>query len=127
IDNGTGNSTQFSMTNLQAATTTALSSNPNPSYLTQPVTYSAAVSSAAPSVVPTGGVQYSFDGVPAGAPVSVGPAGRADLPAARVPALAVGSRTVKAVYLGDVSHSGSQDTGTQTIRQMPTAVAVTSG
>lgn len=116
----------FSMTNAPADTTTVLSINPSPSYLGQTVTYSAVVSSKAPGVIPTGPVEFSFDGNPSVASVPVGPDGKATLPAADVPPLGVGTHPVKAAFQGDTSHNVSQDVESQVVSRMPTTVAVTS-
>ena len=75
-----------------------VSSSPNPSVLTQPVTFSVNVTAVPPATgTPTGTVQFIVDGTNYGPPVSLsgGSASVTDL------GLGAGTHTITAVYLGD--------------------------
>jgi hypothetical protein len=87
----------------KATTTTTLTSGPNPSLVTNPVTFTAAVAPVAPGAgTPTGTVNFSDAGVQVGsAPLAGGIAAFTTL------ALALGPHTVTAVYNGDGNFSSS--------------------
>ena len=104
-------SASFSLTNLQAATNTALTSLPNPSDLTQPVTFTATVTSTGPL---TGTVQFKIDGANSGNPISLS-GGVAKLTTA---ALTAGTHSVSADYSGDANFlpSSATLTGGQIVR-----------
>ncbi len=87
-----------------APSTASVTVMPDPSLVTNPIVFSAAVSGSI-SITPTGAVQFQVDGSPFGAPVSLDSAGNASITA---PAgFAVGAHTVIANYLGDVNFTGS--------------------
>ncbi len=81
------------------STTTGLSSSVNPSAFGQSVTFTAAVTGASP----TGTVQF-FDGAGALGPGAVNGSGVATLSTS---ALAVGTHSITAVYVGDANNTGS--------------------
>ncbi|WP_426571063.1 Ig-like domain repeat protein [Aquihabitans sp. McL0605] len=106
------------------ATTTALTSAPNPSVAFQQVTFTATVSVVAPGVgVPTGDVTFTDGPFTLGtAPVS--PAGVAVLATSSLP---VGSHSVIATYGGDSAMTGSASTvRTQVVNQLPTSTSLAS-
>lgn len=107
-------SASFSLTNLQAATTTAVTSSINPSDLTQSVTFTARVTSTGPL---TGTVQFKIDGSNSGGPVTLS-AGVATLTTA---ALTAGTHSVTADYSGDANFLASTGTltGGQVVRPPP--------
>jgi ELWxxDGT repeat protein len=90
----------------KAATSTALSSSPNPSVSGQGIIFTATVSAVAPSSrTPTGTVDFkegATDLTPGGITLS---GGRAIFVTS---ALAVGSHTITAIYSGNANFSGSQ-------------------
>ncbi|MBI3969036.1 MAG: Ig-like domain repeat protein, partial [Chloroflexi bacterium] len=102
------------------ATTTALTSSLNPSLFGQTVTFTAIVTGTGGT--PTGTVSFLVDGVSIGsAPLS---SGQATLSTS---SLAVGSRSVQAVYSGDATFATSTSaTLTQDVNQMPTTTTLTS-
>ena len=104
----------FSLTNTQAVTTTAITSLPNPSDLTQSVTFTATVTSTGPL---TGTVQFKIDGANFGNPISLN-AGVATLATA---ALTAATHSVSADYSGDANFLPSSGTlaGGQTVRPPP--------
>ena len=112
---GTASSASFSLTNLQAATNTTVTSSSNPSDLTQSVTFTATVTSTG---TPTGTVQFKIDGSNAGSPVSLS-GGVATLTTS---ALTVGTHSVTADYSGDANFIASTGTlsGGQVVRPPPT-------
>ncbi len=123
---GAGQTAKFTMTNQPAPTRTIVTSNPNPSIYRDPVRIEAYVASGSPNLIPTGDVQFSVDGDPAGPPVPVNSFGRSVLPTDQVPVLDVGSRDLGAEYLGDDAHVGSSGSRTQTVNRIPTAVSLAS-
>ncbi|HET6891147.1 MAG TPA: Calx-beta domain-containing protein [Pyrinomonadaceae bacterium] len=112
---GAASSASFSLTNLQAATTTVVTSSSNPSDLTQSVTFTATVTSTG---TPTGTVQFKIDGSNAGSPVSLS-GGVATLTTS---ALTAGIHSVTADYSGDTNFLPSTGTltGGQVVRPPPT-------
>ena len=113
--NGIASSASFSLTNIQAATNTVVTSSSNPSDLTQPVTFRATVTSTG---TPTGTVQFKIDGVNAGGPVTL-VGGVATVTTSE---LTVGTHSVTADYSGDASFLASAGTltGGQVVRTPPT-------
>ncbi|MBI0295058.1 Ig-like domain repeat protein [Streptomyces sp. PRKS01-29] len=109
----------------RAATTTAVSSTPDPSVTGQTVTLTATVSALAPGAgAPTGTVTFSFgDGTPAiTAPLSGGTA-----TATHAYGTATGSPlAVTATYNGGTSFAPSTGTATQTVGKAATTTTVTS-
>jgi len=91
----------------QADSTTALASSLNPSFFGQSVTFTATVSPAAA----TGTVQFSIDGVDAGAAVAL-VAGKATY---TTTSLSAGPHAVLATYGGDATYLTSNATLTQTV------------
>jgi CSLREA domain-containing protein len=124
--NGIASSASFSLTNIQAATNTAVTSSSNPSDLTQAVTFSATVTSTG---TPTGTVQFKIDGVNAGGPVTL----VGGVATVTTSALTVGTHSVTADYGGDASFLASTGTlaGGQVVRTPPTLsindVSITEG
>ncbi|GAA3368941.1 hypothetical protein GCM10017744_086980 [Streptomyces antimycoticus] len=110
---------------LPAATTTTMSSTPQPSIVGQPVTFTATVAPVAPGGgSPTGTVTFDFgDGsAPAAVPVVDGLA-----TAVYAYTSAAGSPyTVTATYGGDRDFTASGDTVTHSVGRASTAMAVTS-
>lgn len=94
---GTGQPTAtFALTNTKAATTTAVTSSPNPSNLNQSVTFSATVSSTAGT--PTGTVQFKDGGTNLGAPQALNGSGVATFSTSSPVA---GVHVITADYSGD--------------------------
>ncbi len=94
----------------QAATTTTVGSNINPSVAGQSVTFTATVSPAAAG----GAVNFSIDGaIVAGGPYAINASGQATYSTA---GLAVGAHPVVAIYAGSPNYAGSSSaTLTQTV------------
>jgi len=82
---------------IQASTTTAVVSNPNPSVLGQPATFSAIITSAGPGT-PTGTAQFVVDGSNSGPPVPL----VGGVATFTTSTLSVGTHAISAVYSGDV-------------------------
>ena len=106
----------------QAATTTELSVDTNPSVFGDSVTFTAAVMGLPYGEVPTGTVQFMIDGVAAGAPVPVA-AGSASLV---VNGLAAGDHEITADYSGSTNYEASSDSLTQTVDRAETSTVVES-
>jgi hypothetical protein len=106
----TGSLTQ-TVNQATTATTTALSSSPNPSVVGQPVTFTATVSPNPPGAgTPTGTVTFSDGGSPIGT-ATLDASGTATI----TPwSLAAGAHTITASYEGDNTFSAS--TGTATVK-----------
>jgi hypothetical protein len=106
-------------------TTTVVTSNRVPTAnLGQTVTFTAAVTAATGTLVPTGTVQFAIDGVPAGAAVTLNALGRATYATAT---LSAGSHTVVATYGGSAIHAASTSAGyAQVVNQATPTVVVTS-
>ncbi|HYV10588.1 MAG TPA: choice-of-anchor Q domain-containing protein [Pyrinomonadaceae bacterium] len=104
----------FSLTNIQAATTTVVTSSSNPSDLTQSVTFTATVTSTGPL---TGTVQFKIDGSNFGNPINLS-SGVATVSTA---ALTAGTHSVSADYSGDANFIASSGTlsGGQIVRPPP--------
>ena len=100
-------------------TTTAVSSNHNPSTYGQSVAFTATVTGNSP----TGTVQFTIDGSNFGSPVTL-VSGSAT--SGSTSTLTVGTHTVTAVYSGDSSNSGSTGTlsGGQVVSKVTTSTAV---
>ncbi|MBM4791730.1 Ig-like domain repeat protein [Streptomyces sioyaensis] len=125
--NGDPNYTSSSGTDPQtvnkAATTTALTSSPDPSVVGQLMTVTATVASIAPGAgTPTGTVTFDFgDGTPtATAPLSGGVATVTHTSASSSP------YTLTATYSGDANYTASSGTDTQTVNKAATTTAVVS-
>ena len=86
--------------NLNPATTTTLTSSLNPSTVSQPITFTAVVTSA--SGTPTGGIRF-LDGSTALATATLA-SGRASV---TVPSLTAGVHSITASYSGDGTYSAS--------------------
>ncbi|WP_236257346.1 Ig-like domain-containing protein [Streptomyces hygroscopicus] len=96
-----------------SATTTSVSSAPDPSTLGQSVTFTAVVTPVAPGTgVPTGTVTFVIGGSGGGVFVQPLTSGTATL---SLSTLAVGTQPVAAVYSGDTSFLPSSGTDTQTV------------
>ncbi|MGW7690109.1 Ig-like domain repeat protein [Streptomyces asiaticus] len=110
---------------LQAATTTTMSSAPQPSVVGQPVTFTATVAPVAPGAgSPTGTVTFDFgdDSAPASVPVVDGLA-----TAVYAYTSAAGSPyPVTATYGGSPNFTASADTVAHSVGRAPTSMAVTS-
>ncbi|MFF4283427.1 Ig-like domain repeat protein, partial [Streptomyces kronopolitis] len=105
----------------QAATTTALTSTPDPSVFGQTVVLTATVHAASPGVgTPTGTVSF-FDGATllGTAPLIAGSA------TLNTSALAVGSHSLTAVYSGDANFNPSTGTTTQVVNPVTTPTTTT--
>lgn len=87
-----------------APTQTMVTTSPNPSTYGQAVTFTANVSSLVGGTINSGTVQFYADGVAIGTPQPV-VNGVATLPG--ITTLAVGNRTISAVYSGDADWSGN--------------------
>ncbi|MGP4004866.1 beta strand repeat-containing protein, partial [Streptomyces sp. 8N706] len=108
----------------RAATTTAVSSSPDPSVFGQPVVFTAAVAPVAPGVgTPTGTVTFTISGGGGTTTVPVDTDGTATL---TLNALPSGSHSVNATYNGDTNYTPSTGTDTHTVNQAATTTTVTS-
>ncbi len=107
------------------ATTTAVTSSLNPSFVGDNVIFTATVSPAAGTGVPTGTVQFSVDGVAVGGALPLDATGKATYSTAT---LTVGDHRVEAVYIGDAAYlpGVSGPLFMQTVNRKTTATAVTS-
>jgi uncharacterized protein YjdB len=109
----------FSQQVNQAATTTALSSDNNPSTYGQSVTFTATVSPAGA----TGTVQFMDNGSPVGSPVTIS-SGVATFSTA---ALSAGTHSITASYSGDTNFVGSTSSAlSQQVNQAATTIALSS-
>jgi uncharacterized repeat protein (TIGR01451 family) len=95
----------FALTNIKAATTTAVTSSPNPSSLNQSVTFTATVSSTAG--VPTGTVQFKDGGTNLGPPQALNGSGVATFSTS---SLVAGVHAITAEYSGDSNFLASTGT-----------------
>ena len=105
----------------QAATTTVVSSNRNPSVSGQTVTFTARVT---PAAAATGGtVTFTVDGAGIGGPVALDATGRATLV---MNTLTVGTHTVSAAYAGTLNYRPSASANlTQTVNKANSRTVVT--
>ena len=103
-----------------------MSSSPNPSEVTDTVTFSATVTATSPGVgTPTGTVQFYVDGAPSGAPANLN--GGAVTTLTGVTFTVPGSHPVTAAYLGNIDFVTSTSTTlTQVVKGFPTTTTVTS-
>jgi X-X-X-Leu-X-X-Gly heptad repeat protein len=114
-----------------ASTSTTVTSSVSPSIFGQSVTFTATVANTSGDVAtPTGSVQFSVDGAPFGAPVSLSGAGTAVTATSGTTATLTVSgspHTVNAAYANtDGSFSGSSGTLSQTVNPAPTSTSVIS-
>jgi hypothetical protein len=109
----------------RAATTTSVSSAPNPSVFGQGVAFIASVSVSAPGAgTPTGYVQFYVDGVASGTPVELD---GTTATSATVSDLSTGDHTVTAEYLGsDAFADSTSDAITQTVNPALTSTSLQS-
>jgi hypothetical protein len=105
----------------KAATTTALTSSPNPSSYSQSVTFTATVTSTFGGT-PTGTVRFT-SGTTTLCNTATLSGGVATCPYATLPA---GSDSVTATYNGDSNHATSSGSETQTVNKATTTTALTS-
>ncbi|MFT3745268.1 MAG: MBG domain-containing protein [Pyrinomonadaceae bacterium] len=105
------------------ATTTSVASSVNPSRRGQNVTFTATVTQASGSAIPTGNVQFSIDGTNVGSPVALNASGTATYSTS---ALAVGNHPVAVSYAGAPGFNASNGslTGGQTVNKADSATAV---
>ncbi|MDO5735034.1 MAG: Ig-like domain repeat protein [Propionibacteriaceae bacterium] len=106
----------------QTATTTTLTSAPNPSVIGGEVTLTASVT-AGGVPVSTGAVQFRDGASPIGAPVVVGADGKATLATS---SLAAGSHSLKAEYSGTATLGASTSTLTQVVGKAATTTTLVS-
>lgn len=106
----------------KAATTTAVTTSPSSSVFSQPVTFTAAVSSAVGT--PGGTIQFKVDGNLFGVPVALDSSGHAT--SATASRLGVKKHTIAAVYSGDATHAASTGKTTETVSKASVTVWVTS-
>jgi hypothetical protein len=111
----------------KSATTTTLSSTPNPSVFGQGVVLTVAVTASGGGAGIPSGVVTIHDGTTVLGAVTVDGAGKAAL---TVSSLAVGSHSISASYGGDSNFNGSSTTGatgvTQIVNQSSTATSISS-
>jgi FtsP/CotA-like multicopper oxidase with cupredoxin domain len=117
---GGGGSATFIQVVNQAASTTVLTSNRNPSVSGQTVTFTARVTPAAA----TGSVLFSLDGSSVGGPVTLDSRGRATLV---TDVMTVGSHTVSVAYSGNGNYRPSFSANlTQTVKKATSRTVVLS-
>jgi uncharacterized repeat protein (TIGR01451 family) len=118
-DETTANDTSNTLTTTiaKANTSVAVSSSQNPSTAGESVTFSATVSSAGGT--PSGTVQFSVDGAPAGAATALNGSGNASFSTS---SLSTGNHTIAASYSGDGNFNASAGSlaGGQTVNAAPT-------
>ncbi|MEV6318559.1 Ig-like domain-containing protein [Streptomyces sp. NPDC051776] len=108
----------------RAATTTTVTSSPDPTVFGQPVTFTAHVTPVAPGAgTPTGTVTFAISGGGGTTTVPVAQDGRAQLTLNSLP---TGSRSVTATYNGDTDFTGSSGTDTHTVGRGATTTTVIS-
>ncbi|MGP4002228.1 beta strand repeat-containing protein [Streptomyces sp. 8N706] len=108
----------------QAATTTTVTSSPDPSVFGQPVVFTAAVAPVPPGAgTPTGTVTFTISGGGGTTTVPVDTDGTATLTRTSLPS---GSHSVTATYNGDTNYNPSAGTDTHTVNQAATTTTVTS-
>jgi hypothetical protein len=108
------------------ASTTAVTSDPNPSNYWMPVTFTATVAGLSGGPTPTGTVQFTVDGTNFGSPVTVS-GGHAVSPSTS--SLSVGSHAVTATYSGDTTYlqsSGKLAGGQTVLKAMSTTIVSSS-
>ncbi|MFI1155997.1 beta strand repeat-containing protein [Streptomyces sioyaensis] len=119
--NFTGSVGSDTQTVNQAATTTAVTTSPDPSVFGESVTLSATVAPVSPGAgTPTGTVTFVVTGGPTLTATLSG--GTASVNTTAIP---VGTSTVTATYSGDGNFTGSVGSDTQTVTQASTTTAVT--
>jgi large repetitive protein len=107
----------------QAATSTLLSSNLNPSGFGKPVTFTATVSPTAPGGgTPTGQVSFSSDGTPITGCSNIALNGSAQA-ICTTSSLSVTGHTVVAAYAGNVDYVASSGSLTQTVGEQATTTS----
>jgi hypothetical protein len=107
-----------------AETSTRLTASANPSVSGQPVAFTATVIGGDPQTTPTGSVQFSVDGTPAGGPHPLDSAGRATLTSSSI---ATGAHTMTAGYLptsGSAFQPSQAEPLSQTVNSATTTVVV---
>jgi hypothetical protein len=110
-------------------TSTAVTSSTSPSVFGQSVSFSATVTPASGSEVPTGTVQFAVDGTNLGGPVTLDANGEAQSPS--ISSLAAGGHEVTAAYSGisgagvPFAFSASGQTFTQQVQQATASVSGT--
>ncbi len=115
-----------------AATSTTVISSANPSVTGQPVTFTAAVAPMSPGAgLPTGSVQFQFNGQNVGNPVPLDSTGTATYtwtPAHSTQGglFLIGYHSAEAVYSGDKNFAGSSGGADQDVQPDPTTTTVTS-
>jgi hypothetical protein len=102
-------SSSFQVTTI--GTSTAVVANPSTAIVGDPVTFTATVTPALPSITPAGSVQFSVDGSNFGAPVGLN--GSASATSAPISTLPLGFHSVVATYLGSADHAGSTSPAVQ--------------
>jgi hypothetical protein len=119
LDQGTGQSVQ------QGATTLALTSGPNPSAFGDTVAFTATVTAVAPATgSPTGVVDFYEGDVLLGA-VSLVAGNSGSVATFASSALRTGSHAITAEYLGNFNFTGSSDSVSQVVGQVPTVTGLT--
>ncbi|MEA2565281.1 MAG: hypothetical protein QOD49_458, partial [Actinomycetota bacterium] len=110
----------------KAGTTTAIASTPNPSEVTETVTFTATVAATPPGVgTPAGDVQFFVDGSTSGSPATLDEGGVATLPG--VAFSTPGAHPVTATYLGNIDFVTSTSSPlSQVVKGFRTTTAVTS-
>ncbi|MEU8869573.1 Ig-like domain-containing protein [Streptomyces javensis] len=109
---------------IQAATTTSVTSAPDPSTLGQPVTFTATVTPVAPGAgVPSGTVTFTISG--SGGGTFTQPLSSLGTATLSFSTLGVGAHTVVAVYSGDAGFLPSTGTDTHTVAPGPAATTTT--
>jgi len=116
--------THVALVNEAAPTVTAVAATANPAVSGEPVTFTARVRAAGTPDPPTGSVQFSIDGAPAGERVPLEPDGTATSPA--FDALTPGDHAVRAAYAGDDGHEASAATLTQRVDKATSALTLSS-
>jgi kumamolisin len=119
---GVSGSASFAWAINKGATTTAVVSSANPSVTGQPVTYTANVASASPTLIPTGTVTFDDNGVAIGSctPQMLSGAGSAACTVSPA-GPAVSTQPITAIYGGDSNFDGSTSaTLDQVINKAPT-------
>jgi large repetitive protein len=106
---GSGTSNTVSQVVTQATTSTTVSAAPNPAVAGAPVTITATITVTSGVLTPTGNVNFtdSFNGG-AATPLACAPQPTTVAPTCTTTALAAGSHSIVATYVGDTDDAGSQ-------------------
>ena len=120
VGNWGSNLVSVLLNDFTAVTSTKVTSSPNPSLITQPVTFTATVT--ATSSVPDGQVVTFYAGTAA---IGTGST-KGGMASVTASSLSAGNHTIKAIYSRDPFHKGSSGSIAQVVNRYPTSTTLTS-